>query len=182
MSISLAIDTSTDKTLVGIVDGHSLRWNSEHLGATEHGPALADLVKVALSTTHIDRVVVGMGPGPYTGLRAGIAFARALAFARDLPVVGVCSLDAIAAQIEESDFIVATDAKRKEIYWARYLKGERVDQPAVNSPDVVKKFSIPIIENLYPDLLALVELSEHHNIEQPFYLRRPDAVPTAERK
>jgi len=70
----------------------------------------------------IDQVIVGMGPGPFTGLRTGIVFAQSFAFAQGLPIHGVCSLDALAFGIELPEFIVATDARRKELYWAKLCK------------------------------------------------------------
>jgi tRNA threonylcarbamoyl adenosine modification protein YeaZ len=116
-----------------------------------------------------------MGPGPFTGLRVGISFAQTFALARGIPVVGVCSLDAIA--IAQSNYTVAIDARRKEIYWARYVNGSRVDGPHVSKPDQVAGF----IFDVFPDMQKLVSLSTHQNVTEPMYLRRPDAVPTAER-
>jgi tRNA threonylcarbamoyl adenosine modification protein YeaZ len=118
-----------------------------------------------------------MGPGPFTGLRIGIAFARSFALARGIPVRGVCSLDATAAQVDEKDFIVTVDARRKEVYWARYIEGLRVGEPAVNFPSDVKGSSIH--SDLFPDLVALVQLNSE--ISEPIYLRHPDAVATADR-
>jgi tRNA threonylcarbamoyl adenosine modification protein YeaZ len=118
-----------------------------------------------------------MGPGPFTGLRVGIAFAQSFALAREIPVRGVCSLDAIAAQISEKDFIITVDARRKEVYWARYTGGVRVGDPAVNFPADVS--GAPIHADLFPDMQALVKLPG--NISEPIYLRRPDAVATADR-
>jgi tRNA threonylcarbamoyl adenosine modification protein YeaZ len=118
-----------------------------------------------------------MGPGPFTGLRVGIAFAQSFALAREIPVRGVCSLDAIAAQVTEKDFIVTVDARRKEVYWARYTDGARVGEPAVNFPADVT--GAKIHADLFPDMVALVNLPG--NIIEPMYLRRPDAVATVDR-
>ena len=134
MSITLVIDTSTSRTSVGIIKDGVLIWSGFQDGATAHGPALPALVQEAITAHTIDEVVVGMGPGPFTGLRIGIAFARSFALARNISVRGVCSLDAIAAQVDEKDFIVTVDARRKEVYWARYKEGVRVGKPAVNFP------------------------------------------------
>lgn len=86
----------------------------------------------------LDAIVVGTGPGPFTGLRSGIAMARTLAFTWDVPLVGLMSLDALAHQVFDApayrdgravgplamgEFVVATDARRKEVYWARYSAG-----------------------------------------------------------
>jgi tRNA threonylcarbamoyl adenosine modification protein YeaZ len=121
-----------------------------------------------------------MGPGPYTGLRVGITFAQTFAWARNIPVRGFCSLDAIAAQINGSDFIVTIDARRKEVYWARYTNGVRVEGPAVDLPVTVAARGIKVIDSLLPDPRHFVELAEEFN--EPIYLRRPDAVATADRK
>jgi tRNA threonylcarbamoyl adenosine modification protein YeaZ len=156
-------------------DGDIL-WQGFHDGATDHGNAVADLVKQALSAgVNPDRVVVGMGPGPFTGLRVGISFARAFAAARNIEVLGICSLDAIVVDLDE--YTVAIDARRKEIYWATYKSGSRVEGPAVNFPTDVDGYII----DRYPDITRMVRLSADHNYTEPLYLRRPDAVATADR-
>ena len=176
MTTSLVIDTSTSRTIVGIARDAEVLWQGFHDGATDHGNAVADLVKQAMGQgVNPDRIIVGMGPGPFTGLRVGIAFARAFAAARNLPVIGICSLDAIV--VDQNEYTVAIDARRKEIYWARYKDGARVEGPAVNFPADVDGY----ILDLYPDVARLVALSESQNISEPFYLRRPDAVATADR-
>ena len=129
MTISLAIDTSTSRTIVAIIDEGKVLSESFHEGATDHGKALPELIAQALRVApKPERVVVGMGPGPFTGLRVGITFARSFALARDIPVIGICSLDAIA--IDKSEYTVAIDARRKEIYWASYRDGVRVAGPS----------------------------------------------------
>ena len=177
MTISLAIDTSTSRTCVAIIEDGVLLWSGHKDGATAHGPALPSLVSEAIKGHAIDEVVVGMGPGPFTGLRIGIAFARSFALSRNIEVRGVCSLDAIAAQITSKDFIITVDARRKEVYWARYIDGVRIGNPAVSFPrDVVGN---EIHDNLFPDLIALVALKQE--LAEPMYLRHPDAVATADR-
>jgi tRNA threonylcarbamoyl adenosine modification protein YeaZ len=177
MSKVLAIDTSTSRTSVAVIEEGTVLFSGFRDGATAHGPSLPALVQEALASNDVDEVIVGMGPGPFTGLRVGIAFAQSFALAREIPVRGVCSLDAIAAQIDEKDFIIAVDARRKEVYWARYTDGVRVGEPAVNFPTDVT--GAPIHADLFPDLQALVRLPG--NITEPIYLRRPDAVATADR-
>jgi len=177
MSKVLAIDTSTSRTSVAIIENGTVVYSSFRDGATAHGPSLPALVQEALSISDVDEVVVGMGPGPFTGLRVGIAFAQSFALARQIPVRGVCSLDAIAAQIKENDFIITVDARRKEVYWARYTNGVRVSEPAVNFPADVSGATIHA--DLFPDMVSLSSLSG--NITEPIYLRRPDAVATADR-
>ena len=176
MTISLAIDTSTSRTIVGIVEDGAVLFEEAHEGATDHGRALSELVAQALKSARPPHeVVVGMGPGPFTGLRVGIAFAQTFALARGIPVIGVCSLDAI--KVEDSQYTVAIDARRKEIYWASYKEGVRIDGPHVNKPAEVQNFIIDV----FPDMARLVALSRSQNLTEPMYLRRPDAVPTAER-
>ena len=177
MTITLAIDTSTSRTCVGIIEDGILVWSGFRDGATAHGPALPALVQEAITGKTIDEVVVGMGPGPFTGLRIGIAFAHSFALAREIPVRGICSLDAIAAQVNEKDFIITVDARRKEVYWARYIDGVRIGDPAVNFPKDVS--GVEIYGNLYPDLLSMVALTG--NVTEPIYLRHPDAVATVDR-
>ena len=177
MTISLAIDTSTSRTIVGIIDGDEILFEKFHEGATDHGRALSDLVAQALQVSRPpQQVVVGMGPGPFTGLRVGIAFAHTFGLARNIPVIGICSLDAIA--IDQSEYTVAIDARRKEIYWAKYKDGVRIAGPSVSKPAEVDGFII----DQYPDMKKLVARSATDNVKEPMYLRRPDAVPTAERK
>jgi ribosomal-protein-alanine acetyltransferase len=128
----------------------------------------------------IDLVAVGMGPGPFTGLRVGIAFAQSFALGSNINWVGVCSLDAMAAGINESEFIVSTDARRKERFWARYQDGKRISDPAVSKAFELEKFGIPIFNegDYFPDPVALANLAvSTKSVEQPIYIRKPDAYP-----
>jgi tRNA threonylcarbamoyl adenosine modification protein YeaZ len=194
MSAILAIDTSTSRTSVGLLVNNPVNnlvknevlWSEHEDGATAHAEAVPRLVKKALAINNeISQVIVGMGPGPYTGLRAGISFAQAFAWARNIELTGVCSLDAIV--ISAPEYIAATDARRKEIYWALYKDGKRVDGPHVNLPSEVEgkvfvgegahKYGLTETAT-YPDVSLFAQLPR---IDQPMYLRRPDAVPTLER-
>jgi len=146
--------------------------------------------------------VVGLGPGPFTGLRVGIATARVLASVVGVPLRGVCSLDVLAAQYAAhqppGSFVVATDARRKEVYWARYdAAGVRLEGPEVSSPDGVPP--LPTVgpgAQLYSDRLDAVlgprvldpgvlaargwQLADAGT--EPLYLRRPDAALPTRRK
>jgi tRNA threonylcarbamoyl adenosine modification protein YeaZ len=183
MTISLAIDTATSRTIVGVVDDGDVLFEEFHEGATDHGKAISQLVAQALKSTKlIDQVVIGMGPGPFTGLRVGITYAQTFALARSIPWIGVCSLDAIRIDstsniLNTDEYTVAIDARRKQIYWASYKEGVRVKGPAVDRPEDIDEF----ITNLFPDVRKLVELSSTQNVKEPIYLRSPDAIPTAER-
>ncbi|WP_457963084.1 tRNA (adenosine(37)-N6)-threonylcarbamoyltransferase complex dimerization subunit type 1 TsaB [Arthrobacter sp. D1-29] len=128
----LAIDTSavasaalvSDDALEGVVASFSTEDTRSH--AEVLAPGIEELLSSAgVAGTDIDAIVAGVGPGPFTGLRSGIATARTLAFVWDKPLYGLMSLDAVALEVAESidaaaDFLVVTDARRKEVYWARY--------------------------------------------------------------
>lgn len=187
MTISLVLDTSTSRTSVALFDNGKEIWSGFHDGAMDHGRALNELVAQALSNNaHVDEVRVGMGPGPFTGLRVGIAFAHTFALARSIVCIGFCGLDAIASDSDE--YIAVTDARRKEVYWARYNNGGRVDGPHVSLPTELPpgkyvgegavKYHLSNHAG-FPDLSRALLLKG--NITEPLYLRRPDAVPTAER-
>jgi tRNA threonylcarbamoyl adenosine modification protein YeaZ len=186
MSVVLAIDTATSRTSVALIVNNSALWSEHEDGATAHAEAVPRLVQKALAiNSEITLVIVGMGPGPYTGLRAGISFAQAFAWARKIDLRGVCSLDAIVSQAP--DYIAATDARRKEIYWAAYKDGRRVDGPHVSIPSEVNG-QIFVGEGAHKYGLAphatFPDVSIFHTlqpVDQPMYLRRPDAVPTSER-
>ena len=182
MSTYLLIDTSTSRTSVAIVGNGKTLFASHHDGALSHGEALPELVAQGLKLeSRIDQVIVGMGPGPFTGLRAGISFAQSFALGRGIPWQGVCSLDAIANQIAESDFIVAIDARRKEVFFARYTNGLRIGEPKVCQPSQLTAFDVPIYgeaSNQFPDPTAFIAIAETGaTYLQPIYVRRPDAHP-----
>ncbi len=182
---SLVIDTATNRTSVGLFAGNDLMYSGFHDGATAHAEALPKLVAAALKVNNeVDQVIVGMGPGPFTGLRVGIVFAQTFATARNISWRGACSLDAI--DVDSDLYIVTTDARRKEVYWAKYENGIRIKGPEVDAPSSVaqlpeKKFGFGFTEDLYPSLALLLAKSITSPIMEPMYLRRPDAVPTSER-
>jgi tRNA threonylcarbamoyl adenosine modification protein YeaZ/ribosomal-protein-alanine acetyltransferase len=182
VSTYLLIDTSTSRTSVAIVGDGKTLFASHHDGALSHGEALPELVAQGLKIeSKIDEVIVGMGPGPFTGLRAGISFAQSFALGRGIPWQGVCSLDAIASQISESDFIVAIDARRKEVFFARYTNGLRIGEPNVCQPSQLVAYGIGIYgeaKNQFPDPKAFVAIAKTGaTYSQPIYVRRPDAYP-----
>jgi tRNA threonylcarbamoyl adenosine modification protein YeaZ len=201
----LAIDTSTPAVTAGVVaDGHVLAERVT-VDARAHAERITPNVLAAIadagrSMADLTAVVVGCGPGPFTGLRVGMATAAAYGHALGLPVYGVCSLDAIGGQTT-GEVLVVTDARRREVYWARYRDGVRVDGPKVNapadvdpgraksvagSPDHAALFGLPCIEPTYPDAAGLVaavaDWSQPPAALVPLYLRRPDAKTLAERQ
>jgi tRNA threonylcarbamoyl adenosine modification protein YeaZ len=201
----LAIDTSTPAVTAGVVaDGHVLAERVT-VDARAHAERITPNVLAAIadagrSMADLNAVVVGCGPGPFTGLRVGMATAAAYGHALGIPVYGVCSLDAIGGQTA-GEVLVVTDARRREVYWARYRDGVRVDGPEVNapadvdpgraelvagSPDHAALFGLPRIEPTYPDpaglVAAVADWSRPPAALLPLYLRRPDAKTLAERQ
>lgn len=144
----LAIDTSavasaaliSDVAMEGVVDSFSTEDTRSH--AEVLAPGIEKLLAGAgVTGADIDVIVTGVGPGPFTGLRSGIATARTLAFVWNKPLYGLMSLDAIALEVAEStaavsEFLVATDARRKEVYWARYVLEEGQLPQLIDGPHV----------------------------------------------
>jgi tRNA threonylcarbamoyl adenosine modification protein YeaZ len=206
----LAIDTSSPAVLAGVVSvtGEiAIAAQRVPLAARGHGelltPSIAEsLADAGAEPRDVKAVVVGTGPGPFTGLRVGLVTAAAFADAIGVPAYGVCSLDAIAgACADEAALLVATDARRHEVYWARYEHGQRTGEPAVARPADVPLDGVTAVAGAggelyadlwphltrrperYPDAVAMVRLA-FDRIEgaapsdplTPLYLRRPDAV------
>ena len=202
----LALDTATPAVTAGVVrrDGPGCAVLAERITVDARAHAerltpnvLAALGEAELRMADLDAVVVGCGPGPFTGLRAGMATAAAYGHALGIPVHGVCSLDAIGVRTT-GDTLVVTDARRREVYWARYRDGVRVDGPAVNapadvpaeagavagSPEHAALFDLPRQPAIYPTAAGLVRAVADWTAEPapltPLYLRRPDAKPRPE--
>ena len=147
----LVIDTATDVVVTGVgtVTGAAVRVLADRAVADHrrHAEVLTTLMSEAMDEAGIrrdglDAIVVGCGPGPFTGLRVGMATGAAFGDALGLPVYGVSSLDAIASDAarhfpSNASMLVVTDARRREVYWARYAAGERISGPDVSAPDVV---------------------------------------------
>ncbi|MGE2814073.1 tRNA (adenosine(37)-N6)-threonylcarbamoyltransferase complex dimerization subunit type 1 TsaB [Mycobacterium heidelbergense] len=204
MNVVLALDTSTPAVTAGVVrlSDHAVLAERVTVDARAHAErltpnALAALDEAGLSMAELDAVVVGCGPGPFTGLRAGMATAAAYGHALGIPVHGVCSLDAIGVRTT-GDTLVVTDARRREVYWARYRDGVRTAGPAVNapadvdpgparavagSPEHAGGFGLPICEPVYPTSAGLVAAVPDWSADPAplvaLYLRRPDAKPLA---
>lgn len=202
MTVVLAIDTATPAVTAGVVrlDGLEVLAERVTVDARAHAEQLTPNVVAALADAGVTvadlaAVVVGCGPGPFTGLRVGMASAAAFGHALGLPVHGVCSLDAIGIDTV-GDVLVVTDARRREVYWARYRDGVRTDGPAVcsptdvpagaavaGSPEHAALFDLPRQAPVYPTARGLVRAVADWTAEPapllPLYLRRPDAKPAA---
>jgi tRNA threonylcarbamoyl adenosine modification protein YeaZ len=206
----LVVDTATPAVTAAVVhvgDAVDLRAERVTVDGRAHGELLAPLVHDALEAAGttpagLAAIVAGVGPGPFTGLRVGLVTAAAMSHALGIPTYGVCSLDAFAHGVA-GPLLVATDARRKEVYWARYLDGVRTAGPAVNSPADVpvdagqaaageaaqRVLGLAVVGALYPPPLGLAALAAERVLARtpsepltPLYLRRPDAVPPGQRK
>ena len=173
----LAIDTSTDRTSVAIVENGKILESAFHEDPLAHGEALPKLIaNLKNHFNGLDLIAIGMGPGPFTGLRSGIAFAQSFALARQIPWVGVSSLKALAKQFNDGEFIVQIDARRKEVFYLHIKNGESQGQPQVGPLAYLEKLNLPIFSG-FPNPLHIAELALVENISQPIYVRRPDAYP-----
>jgi tRNA threonylcarbamoyl adenosine modification protein YeaZ len=203
--VLLALDTSSPQVAVALADGDDVLVELRSELTMKHGEQLAPLVARALveagaTRSDLTAVAVGAGPGPFTGLRVGLVTARTLGMVLGLPVHGVCSLDVLAAEAVatdavSTDFLVATDARRKEVYWATYdASGRRTSGPAVDRPAEIET-EHPVVgegARLYPmtfpsaagpvrpsaGWLARVVARGLAEVgpPEPLYLRRPDAM------
>jgi tRNA threonylcarbamoyladenosine biosynthesis protein TsaB len=209
----VGFDTATPAVSVALHDGDKVVASAMTVDARRHGellaPMLADVLAEAAATrADLTGVAVGVGPGPYTGLRVGLVTARVLGAVLGIPVHGVCTLDIIAAQARAAraheargqEFLVATDARRKEVYWARYdAAGARVEGPQVGpAAEISNGQNLPaagdcgsmyaaafakVIEPAYPDARTLCEivvrrlrLNEGAGLSQGTGLLAPDPL------
>ncbi len=211
----LAVDTATPAVTAGVValnraaDGAAEPARLDVLAervtvdAKAHGELLTPHILAALDAAghrlaDVDVIVCGAGPGPFTGLRAGMATAAALGHALDVPVHPVCTLDAIAAA-EQGPLLVTTDARRKELYWATYdVHGARTTGPVVGKPADIPQLNKRAGATIYADVLTMPHTGREHPTPAglvraadltrpprpltPLYLRRPDATEPGARK
>jgi len=205
--VLLAFDTSTAYVSAAVYDADARQVLAarEQVGPMQHGELLAPTISACLDEAGVargdlDAVLVGVGPGPYTGLRVGVVTARTLGLALGIPVYGVCSLDVLAysyaSTSAEGPFVATLDARRKEVFWAAYDgRGGRTDGPHVSRPDEVPVEGRAVIgagPALYEHVLgpgtgarwpvaadlaaALSRKAVTLVRPEPVYLRRPDAV------
>ncbi|RNI22244.1 tRNA (adenosine(37)-N6)-threonylcarbamoyltransferase complex dimerization subunit type 1 TsaB [Flexivirga caeni] len=214
----LALDTATSAVTVALHDGDQVVAEESLVDARRHAETLTPMIaSVVAGARHrpadLTAVTVGVGPGPFTGLRVGLATAVTLGLALDIPVYGVCTLDALAHAValrpgSPAKFVVATDARRKEVYWAHYRTNDGFPQRVSGMPQVSRPAdlsdeirALPAAGRgplLYPDCFAsaLQPLDvpagalAAYAVEQlrtggellpvqPLYLRQPDATPSA---
>ena len=197
----LAFDTATPHVTVALHDGQRVVSTYSSPSVMRHGEMLAPGIVQVLGeagalNTDVTAVAVGVGPGPFTGLRVGLVTARTLGLSLGIPVYGVCTLDVLAAEAIDKgcdEFTVATDARRKEVYVASYADGQRVDGPSVGRPADVATEQVVVGRGavLYPEAFPHAALPEHPSAAvlcdvvaserfelldpEPLYLRRPDA-------
>jgi tRNA threonylcarbamoyl adenosine modification protein YeaZ len=210
-ALVLVFDTATPAVTVAVGTEERVLAHQTTVDARRQGELLAVsigkvLAEAGVAAGDLEAVVSGAGPGPYTGLRVGLVTARVLGSALGVGAYGVCTLDVIAADAVPAaagrEFLVATDARRKEVYWARYSpSGERLSGPAVAAPAALPA-GLPVagegalaypgllgypIAPRYPSaatavLLCAKRLARGNPLPaaEPLYLRRPDArVPGA---
>lgn len=204
------MDTSTSVVTAACLRAGDVLSEVTLRDAQSHGELLAPTLMRAINEAggmpgDLTRIVVGVGPGPFTGLRVGISTALVMGHALGIPVVGVCSLDVIASGVGDRypEFIVATDARRKEVYWARYavtdglcrrISGPEVSRASDLPVDIAALPAVGVGPQLYPesltagrgpldvsaaDLGCLAARDDLLMAPEPLYLRRPDAVPSA---
>jgi tRNA threonylcarbamoyl adenosine modification protein YeaZ len=208
----LAFDTATPAITVALHDGARVVAAESAVDARRHGELLAAAIDRALRGAGAGRadltaIAVGTGPGPYTSLRAGLVTARVLGSVLGIPVDGVCTLDVIAAAAAPAaggEFLVATDARRKELYWGRYgAGGERLAGPCVTAASdlpgglpvagegalLYPELGAEPVPPRYPDAACLAALAAARVTAglpaapaEPLYLRRPDAREPGQRK
>ncbi|KAA1421302.1 tRNA (adenosine(37)-N6)-threonylcarbamoyltransferase complex dimerization subunit type 1 TsaB [Nocardioides humilatus] len=205
----LAFDTSSPTVTVAVHDGNDVVVELTSTESMRHGEQLTPLVdealrRVGITPRDLTAIAVGVGPGPFTGLRVGLVSARTMAYVLEIPVYGVCSLDVLAVEAIDSGtvdgpFVVASDARRREVYLATYDEsGQRTSGPDVQRPADVATDAAVVGEgaSLYPDAfpagrgplrpsagwLARCVAEERAELRdpEPLYLRRPDAeIPRA---
>ncbi|MEU1395877.1 tRNA (adenosine(37)-N6)-threonylcarbamoyltransferase complex dimerization subunit type 1 TsaB [Micromonospora zamorensis] len=218
----LVVDSSTPAVTAALVevsaDDVVSRAHRCTVDARAHGELLAPQVDAVLADADarprdLSAIVAGLGPGPFTGLRVGLVTAATMGQVLAIPTYGVCSLDAIGYPAASGEpVLAASDARRKELYWAVYDgAGQRIVGPEVSTPSVAAArarelgatiavgdgahryaeiLDLPVrVEPRYPDatvlaLLAAERIRAGASSERltPLYLRRPDAVAAVGRK
>lgn len=207
----MVIDTALGLCTAGVFEAEpvlkSLGLRSEAMSKGHHerlGGMARDAAAEASGLKGLDRIGVTVGPGSFTGLRVGLAFAHGLGAALDLPVVGLSSLDALAASVEDANVAALIDARRGQVY-ARFWREGRAEGPPeplsieaarrrltafdrdltlVGSGAPLVADAAPqarIVDLVGPDPWALARLAAAadpaRSEARPLYLRAPDATP-----
>jgi tRNA threonylcarbamoyl adenosine modification protein YeaZ len=205
--VFLGIDTSLGTTVAlaeadGFIVAEAASPNP--LGHAEAiGGLLASVLAEAAGAAHITHVAAGMGPGPFTGLRVGIAAARAFALGRGVPVVPVITHDAVAlgmllaaaltAEPDPARFAVVTDARRREFAYTVYAGVDddglpvRVTEPALSPRDDLdarlqelgaeRRDAASVSAAMVALVAARAVVAERvEDLAEPLYLRSPDVV------
>jgi tRNA threonylcarbamoyl adenosine modification protein YeaZ len=197
--VLLAIDTSAGAS-VAVVDAGRVLGSADEFDTRSHAEAIGRLIADALAQAgaapdEISGVVAGMGPGPFTGLRVGIAAAYAFAAGRNVPVLPLASHDAVAWEWA-TPALVVTDARRREVAWSTYdgLGMDRlpvlVSGPHLAHPEDLEtvvegyvrfdRVDATTISAASLGLLAdrMRALGRPFAADQPLYLRAPDVTPS----
>ena len=198
----LAIDTALSFSVVSVFDGGEVVFAESGTHVRSHAEELGPMLARAIGdrAESVETVVVGRGPGSFTGLRVGLVAGQTIGWALAVPVVGVCSLDSIARS-ESVHFTgyVVTDARRMELYWAHYVAGRRQDGPRVdtrsdlrdriggepvvgdvellNETEKRAKGNARVSAESLARVAYRVCLEESQDPPRPYYLRSPDIAP-----
>ncbi len=201
--IVLAIDTCLFACSVAVVDGERVLARRVEPMSRGHQERLAPLVQEAMGEAglgfdQLERIAVTVGPGSFTGLRVGLAFAKGLAAALAIPAVGVGSLEALA-EPERGDVVAVLDAKRGQVYLQAFSGGAAVSAPdalpietaaarlAEFAPDILIGTGAALLAGVRPgvrvidtdvtDPVAVARLAAARSPvpPRPLYLRAPDA-------
>lgn len=210
----LALDTAMAACSAAILDGTTLRagqWQAMERGHAEALPPMVDAVMREAGSAYagLERIVVTIGPGSFTGLRIGLSLARGLGLALGIPVIGIDSLRAIAANATNrgSPLLVAADARRDEVYAALYGSDGTVFIPPCLLPaaDLVARLPAGAMSVIGTGGDAIIAISERGDLvrstagdlpdarnfgfgaalpavgrmPEPLYIRGPDAKPQA---
>ncbi|MFJ8896209.1 tRNA (adenosine(37)-N6)-threonylcarbamoyltransferase complex dimerization subunit type 1 TsaB [Leifsonia sp. NPDC102414] len=194
----LAIDTSAG-TSVAVVDrDRGVIAERTEADTMRHAEVIGELIEAVLAESGVpvsalSGVVAGMGPGPFTGLRVGIAAAKAFAFGAGKPLVPVVSHDAVAFERYRArtlgELLVVTDARRKELYWSAYSGVDehgipvRLDGPGLTKPDDLPHAGMTRFDASTVSAGALGMIAElryanglSFDADEPLYLRSPDVT------
>lgn len=174
----LALETSTEFCSVALnLDGEVS--GKEILAGRNHSEMILPMVQEMLAEAglvlqQIDGIAFGAGPGSFTGLRIACGVAQGLAFAADLPVAAISTLQAVAQQIDRDRVIVALDARMREIYHAAFQKLTDKSWETISAPALCSPQHAPLVSgnewhgcgsgfDVYHDILTM---QYHTNIRQ----------------